>query len=34
MKKQIVYVPVKLGESDISVSYWDRDTHITDVKEQ
>ena len=26
--------PVKEGESEISVSYWEKDTHITDVKEQ
>ncbi len=31
---QRVYIPVKEGDSEMSVSYWERDTHITDVKEQ
>ena len=32
--KQTVYLPVKDGDSEISVSYWERDTHIVDVKEE
>ena len=32
--KQTVYTPVKEGDSEMSVSYWEKDTHITDVKEQ
>ena len=32
--KQTVYLPVKEGESEMSVSYWERDTHITDVEQQ
>ena len=32
--KQTIYLPVKDGDSEISVSYWERDTHIVDVKEK
>ena len=31
--KQTVYLPVKEGTSDMSVSYWEKDVHIADVKE-
>lgn len=34
LTKQTVYLPVKEGESEISVSHWEKDTYITDVKEQ
>ena len=31
---QRVYIPVKEGDSEMAVSYWEKDTHVTDVKEQ
>ena len=31
--KQTVYLPVEEGTSDMSVSYWEKDVHIADVKE-
>lgn len=31
--KQTVYLPVEEDTSDMSVSYWEKDVHITDVKE-
>ena len=34
MEKKTVYLPLKDGNSEISVSYWERDTHIVDVKEE